>query len=75
MGSNVVDLDAQRPHITLDEYGVDGKVRVVHVIPLLKIRDWAEGRAPLPDEGLLRAALADWLACLEEEALWMDPSA
>ncbi|MGE0373008.1 MAG: hypothetical protein AB7Q01_14155 [Gammaproteobacteria bacterium] len=69
MDSNIVSLDAHRPHITLEERDANGRAIIIHVIPMLKIRDWAEGRAPLPDEGLLRAALADWLWFLETERM------
>lgn len=60
---NVVDLDAQRPHLT-----VEGESRV-HVVPVALIEDVIIGkRSPtvLGDE-LTRDILAQWLRGVQDE--------
>lgn len=64
MPAKVVELDRYRPHLVIAEDEPAGKV---HVIPLQLALDWAAGKAPLPDAGILRRILVEWLACVRAE--------
>lgn len=55
---NVFELDDHRPHVTIH----DSVRKVVHVVPLAALEDFASGKLEaFEDPNLLRAIVADWL--------------
>jgi len=61
---DVINLEDHQPHICLP----DDVTKVVHVIPVSLVREWAYGRAMLPtDPALVRAIIWDWLCSYEGE--------
>lgn len=66
MAADVLVLDDHRPHIVIAEDAPAGKV---HVVPLALALDWASGKKPLPEDGILRRIIVEWLACLRTGAV------
>ena len=59
--NNVVDLDAQRPHIAV--YTDDGNA---HVVPVALVHKWIAGELE-PEPAIRREIIREWLAVLEGE--------
>lgn len=61
--ADIIALDDHRPHLVICE---DGEHPKVHVLPVSLALDWASGAQPLPEEGILRRVITEWLACVSE---------
>jgi len=56
--NNIIELDDQRPHLTI--ITLDGNV---HVVPVLLIENWIAGRVPIRDYDIpvIQTVLKEWL--------------